>query len=90
MINKKINSNFSKVTPYRLIFPSSIIGMVVLFLYFNSALNHKGYIDIQDELFLYLNEKLSVLPHLQTNLTLFGDALILLSLICVLFPFSSS
>ena len=88
MINKKINSNFSKVTPYRLIFPLGIIGMVVLFLYFNSALNHKGYIDIQDELFLYLNEKLSVLPHLQTNLTLFGDALILLSLICVLFPFS--
>ena len=62
--------------------------MVVLFLYFNSALNHKGYIDIQDELFLYLNEKLSVLPHLQTNLTLFGDALILLSLVCVLFPFT--
>ena len=88
MINKKINSNFSKVTPYRLIFPLGIIGMVVLFLYFNSALNHKGYIDIQDELFLYLNKKLSVLPHLQTNLTLFGDALILLSLIYVLFPFT--
>lgn len=88
MINKKINSNFSKVTPYRLIFPLGIIGMVVLFLYFNSALNHKGYIDIQDELFLYLNKKLSVFPHLQTNLTLFGDALILLSLVCVLFPFT--
>lgn len=88
MINKKINSNFSKVTPYRLIFPLSIIGMVVLFLYFNSALNHRGYIDIQDELFLYLNEKLSVFPYLQTNLTLFGDALILLSLVCVLFPFT--
>lgn len=88
MINKKINSNFSKVTPYCLIFPLGIIGMVVLFLYFNSALNHKGYIDIQDELFLYLNEKLSVFPHLQTNLTLFGDTLILLSLVCVLFPFT--
>ena len=87
-MNEKINLNFSKITPYHLIFPLGVLGVIILFLYFNNALNHKGYIDIQDELFLYLNKELSVCSHLQANLTLFGDALVLLSLICILFSFT--
>lgn len=72
----KVIHNFSN-TRLRLLFPPVILLVVLLFILLNdAAFSVNGYIEIQKDIFFYLNSKLSKLPNLQFNLTQLGDALI--------------
>ncbi|HPX04296.1 MAG TPA: phosphatase PAP2 family protein [Tenuifilaceae bacterium] len=79
-----VTQNFLKVKFSLLYFSLFIIGIVILFLFFNGALNVHSYVYIQKGLFIYLNAKLSQLPNLMYNLTQLGDAFVLFSLISIL------
>ena len=61
-----------------LIPPFCILFLIILyFLFFNVSENFiDGYVNIQKDLFFYLNGKLSEFPNLQFNLTQLGDVLI--------------
>lgn len=78
MINNFYNTRF------RLLFPPILLLLVIIFIFLKKdAFNVYEYIEIQKDLFFYLNSRLSKLPHLQFNLTQLGDALIFLPLFTV-------
>jgi membrane-associated phospholipid phosphatase len=58
--------------------------LVVVFLYTQNALNVDGYVNIQKDLFYFLNTKLSPFPKIQCNITQFGDAHIGMSFLTIL------
>lgn len=80
-LNNRVAYNFFNVKLYLLI-PSFIL----LFLLF-SFINYKGgeftitYVNIQKDLFFYLNHSLSKFPNLQFNLTQLGDVLVFFPLV---------
>ncbi|MGY8945526.1 MAG: phosphatase PAP2 family protein [Flavobacteriales bacterium] len=80
--NKVINNFYN--TRFRLLFPPILLLLVIIFIFLKKdAFNVYEYIEIQKDLFFYLNSRLSKLPHLQFNLTQLGDALIFLPLFTV-------
>ncbi len=84
-LDYSIAKNLKRVKLWFLI--PALILLLCCFLYFffvvDSQSYIKGYVSIQKELFLYLNNNLSVYPMLQFNLTQFGDVLISFSLLSV-------
>ncbi|GIM51169.1 hypothetical protein CAPN004_01990 [Capnocytophaga cynodegmi] len=83
-MNDYITDNYKKVSFYLLLLPIFIISTIVGFLYSQNALNVMGYVNIQKNVFYFLNAKLSQFPILEDNLTQIGDAFIGMSLLSIL------
>jgi membrane-associated phospholipid phosphatase len=73
-----VNDNFKKVKLGLLFSPFCLLCLVTFyFIFFNTGEGYvDGYVNIQKDLFFYLNGKLSEFPNLQFNLTQLGDVLI--------------
>lgn len=82
-LDRGVISNFANVRLRLLLYPVLLLFVIVFVLYKESAFTVDGYVNIQKDLFFYLNSKLAELPNLQFNLTQFGDALIFMSLLTV-------
>ena len=82
-LNSSVTYNFMKVKLWLLI-PSFLL-LFLIYLYFalfNDSANFiDGYVNIQKDLFLYLNNTLSEFPSLMFNLTQFGDVIVSYSLV---------
>ncbi|QTE22876.1 phosphatase PAP2 family protein [Polaribacter cellanae] len=87
MLNNKldinVNNNFNKLRLKLLFLPFLLLLIIAFILFIKSSFSVDGYIKIQENLFFYLNGKLSQLPSLQYNLTQLGDALIIFSLVTI-------
>lgn len=87
-INVYVVENYLKLKLTLFIVPITILLAIVLFLYWQNALQVDQYIQIQKECFLFLNSKLSQFPLTQFNLTQFGDAIIFLSIVSIFFIYA--
>ncbi|MEC5395085.1 phosphatase PAP2 family protein [Bergeyella sp. RCAD1439] len=83
-MNTNVVDNFKALRVRALIWPVLLLMVLVAFLAFHGALDREGYIGIQKEMFISLNEILSKTPRLQYNLTQLGDAMIMLSFLAIL------
>ena len=80
-LDVKVINNFIN-TKLKLLFAPVLLLIFIAFLIIKeNAFSVIGYVKIQENLFFYLNSKLSELPNLQFNLTQLGDALIIYSLL---------
>ncbi|MFY9242114.1 MAG: phosphatase PAP2 family protein [Polaribacter sp.] len=79
----KVSNNLSNTRLKSLFLPFLLLFVIVLILLIKNAFSIDGYIKIQENLFLFLNSKLSQLPILQFNLTQLGDALIIFPLLSI-------
>lgn len=78
-----VTNNFEN-TKVRLLIPSILLLLFIAFMLFlEKSFSVDGYVKIQENVFFYLNSKLSELPNLQYNLTQLGDALILFPLLSI-------
>ncbi len=84
----KVIDNFINVRLKSLFLPVLLLFVIAFILLKESAFSVDGYIKIQENVFFYLNSKLSELPSLQFNLTQLGDALILFPLLTVLIVYA--
>lgn len=84
-LKNRVIDNFANVKYWLLIPPFLFLSLCCL--YFVLFVERGNYIDeyvnIQKDLFFYLNSRLSELPSVQFNLTQLGDVLISFSLICI-------
>ena len=78
-INAYVIDNYAKLKPSLFFLPLFLLLLLVVFLYSRDSLSVAQYIEIQKNLFYFLNSKLSHYPTLVYNLTQFGDALVFLS-----------
>jgi membrane-associated phospholipid phosphatase len=79
IMNSNVIFNYSKLRFSLFFLPLALLVSVVLFLYIKDSLSTDGYIQIQKNIFYFLNSKISQFPHIVYNLTQIGDALIFLS-----------
>lgn len=82
-LNNNVVNNFTNTKLRVLLFPFLLLFIIVFVLFKQSAFTVDSYVNIQKDLFFYLNSKLAQLPSLQFNLTQLGDALIVLPLLAV-------
>ncbi|PVX51816.1 PAP2 superfamily protein [Balneicella halophila] len=84
-LNDKVIDNFDRVSFRILMIPLFIMVLFCLyFVFFNTEDSFvEGYINMQKQLFIYLNSHLSKFPHSQYNITQLGDVLIFFPLISV-------
>ena len=82
-MNKSITENYTKLSLVPILPPLFLLFSIVFYLYTNDAFSIEKYIEVQKELFLFLNLKLSQFPMIQHNLTQFGDAFVFLSLLTI-------
>lgn len=82
-MNTKISNNFKRLKATLYVVPFLLLIIIFLFLYLNDALNVVSYINIQKDWFYFFNKKLSKWPHLEYNLTQFGDAFVFMSLLTI-------
>ena len=82
-LNSSVTYNFMKVKLWLLIPAFLLLFLIYLyFALFNDSANFiDGYVNVQKDLFLFLNNKLSQFPSLMFNLTQFGDVIIGYSLL---------
>lgn len=84
-LNDRVIHNFANVK-FWLLIPSFLL-LSLIFLYFilfnNGTSLVDAYVNIQKDLFYYLNGQLSVFPNLQFNLTQLGDVLIFFAIITI-------
>ncbi len=82
-LDNKVLKNFSN-TSLKLLFPAIILLIIIVVIFFfNNGFTVDSYVEIQKDLFIYLNSLLSKLPILQFNLTQLGNPLIFLGLLSV-------
>jgi len=82
-LEKIVINNFSN-TKLKLLFPPIILLIFIVFIFLSKGeFSVQKYIEIQKDLFYYLNDILSQLPSLQFNLTQIGNPLIFLALLTV-------
>jgi membrane-associated phospholipid phosphatase len=80
-LDNKVLKNFSN-TSLKLLFPAILLLIVIVVIFIvNNGLTVDSYIEIQKDLFIYLNSVLAKLPILQFNLTQLGNPLIFLGLL---------
>lgn len=79
----KVINNLNKIRLRLLFLPFLLLFVIAIFLFLKNAFSVEGYIEIQENLFFYLNGKLAEFPNLQFNLTQLGDALVFFSLLAV-------
>lgn len=77
--------SLEKVKIHYLLYPILIIGSLVIYLLYHNALSAEGYIEIQKNFFIILNNHLSQYPNLQHNITQLGDAFVVFTLLSFLF-----
>ncbi|MGB3105623.1 phosphatase PAP2 family protein [Sphingobacterium siyangense] len=82
-INSTIIHNYARLRKSLFFLPIILLALLILFLYFNHALNVYGYTVIQKSSFFAINAYLGQYPNLESNFTQFGDCLISLSLLSV-------
>lgn len=88
-MNNTITANYSKVRASLLYFPFGVIITIISLLYLNDGLSANSYVNIQKDIFFFLNNKLSQFPNLQNNITELGNILIsfsILSIFILYFP----
>ncbi len=83
-LNSRVAANYARLKPSLFLLPLILVVALVLFLYHFDAISTGMYIQIQKDLFYFLNSKLSQFPNLIYNLTQLGDALVFLSLLSIL------
>jgi membrane-associated phospholipid phosphatase len=79
----KVTNNFTKIRLDLLLYPALLFVAILFLLFSQEALTVNGYVNIQKNLFFFLNGKLAEFPTLQFNLTQLGDALILFPLLTI-------
>ncbi|WP_072930303.1 phosphatase PAP2 family protein [Chishuiella changwenlii] len=82
-MNKSIMENYTKLSLVPILPPLFLLLSIVVYLYTKDAFSIEKYIEVQKELFLFLNLKLSQFPMIQHNLTQLGDAFVFLSLLTI-------
>ncbi|HET8837701.1 MAG TPA: phosphatase PAP2 family protein [Flavobacteriaceae bacterium] len=83
---QKVSDNLSNVKLSLLIPPLLILLLIFFyFIFLNEESFVDGYINVQRDLFYFLNRNLSKFPNLQFNLTQLGDVLIFFPLITIFF-----
>ena len=83
-MNDTVIDNFSKLKSSLFIVPLLLLVAIVVFLFSQHSLSVEGYIQVQKNLFYFINSKYSQFPTLIYNLTQLGDALIFFSFIGLL------
>lgn len=83
LISTYVANNFDKLRLSYLFAPFFLLLLIVFFLYTEDAFSVNAYVNIQKNLFFYLNFKLSHLPNLQFNITQLGDVLIFLPFLAI-------
>lgn len=87
-MDTKITYNYLKLSFFLFFLPVFLLVVIVLFLYHNNALTIDGYVQIQKDSFFFINYYLGHFPKLDYNLTQFGDAMIFLSFLGILFLYA--
>lgn len=82
-INATIIDNYARLRKSLFFLPLLLLIILIVFLYFNDALNVYGYTTIQKSSFFAINAYLGQYPVLESNFTEFGDCLISLSLLSI-------
>lgn len=79
---------FNNVSLKSLFLPIFLLLLIIAFFLKEHAFSIQSYVNIQKDLFLSLNAKLSVFPSLQYNLTQLGDVLIFLPFFALLMVYA--
>jgi membrane-associated phospholipid phosphatase len=82
-INTIVTTNYSKLKLSLFFFPLLLLLAIALFLYSQDSLTALKYVEIQKNLFLFINSELAQFPNTIYNLTQLGDALISLSFVTI-------
>lgn len=82
-MNTNVNTNYCKLKLSLFFLPLFLLITIVLFLYGQHSLNKCGYVQIQKNSFLLINHFLGQYPHIEYNLTQFGDVLIFVSFLTI-------
>lgn len=84
-MNLKIEDNFLKLKTSLFLVPILLLFGVVVFLISQNSLSTTGYVEVQKDVFLRLNKCLSQFRVLELNLTQLGDALLVFSILSIVF-----
>lgn len=82
-LNSIAINNCSKLKPLLFLFPLFFLITLTLFIYSRGSFNVANYIEIQKDLFIFLNSKFSQFPTTLNNLTQFGNTVIFLSFLTI-------
>jgi membrane-associated phospholipid phosphatase len=84
-LDSRVTENFMNVKLWFLIPAFLLLFLIFLyFVLFNDGTNFtEAYVNIQKDLFFFINAKLSVFPNLQFNLTQLGDAMLFYPLLSI-------
>lgn len=88
-MNTNVITNYSKLKSSIFFLPLFLLVAIVLFLYSQGALNATNYIQIQKEVFFFINHHLGQYPTITYNLTQIGDASIFLSFLTIFILYAS-
>lgn len=80
-LENKVVSNFKKIHLSNLLSPFLFLLAIAIMLFKKNALNIIEYIEIQKQLFFFLNSKIVKIPNLIVNITQLGDAIIFFPLL---------
>ncbi len=84
-LKSRVENNFRNVKLW-FMFPAVFILGVIFILIISAEGNYKeAYVHIQQDLFFYLNKKLSLFPNLALNITQMGDVLVVFPFVMFLF-----
>ncbi|MFT3903870.1 MAG: phosphatase PAP2 family protein [Niabella sp.] len=83
IMEANIINNYARLKFRLFILPLFLLALIVIFLLSLDALNVDRYIQVQKDIFFFINHHLGQYPNLQLNLTQFGDGLILLSFLSI-------
>ena len=83
VLNEKVITNYSKLKPSIFLLPLILLLSIVIFLFANDSLETYKYIQIQKDLFYFINYHLGQYPKIVFNLTQIGDASIILSFLTI-------
>ena len=76
-IKNLVQNNFNKARLILLLPAIIILFFIILGLLSQGSLSVDNYVEIQKDLFFYMNSTLSEIPNIQINLTQLGNPLIL-------------
>lgn len=82
-MNTVVITNYRKLRLSLFFLPFFLLILIIVYLYSQDALSTNKYIEIQKDCFYFLNSKLSQFSYIGSNLNLFGDSLVTLSLLAI-------
>ena len=83
LMNVNVGDNYSRLKPSLFCLPISLLIAIALVLYSKDSLNTDKYIQIQKDCFFFVNYNLGQFPDIIYNVTLLGDASIILSFLSI-------